>query len=163
MSQIFVTSPPNLRQSFSFDKNGLLVLPPIHVDTEFSAPFDLWAKELGRSPTEAEEIPFDSDGIRRSLSRKVSDTWRRSWANRRSYLSLIGMGDVTDEEGDSEGTEKVRRVRKLRDWSAELCEDDIGEFSRPYKRIYDTPIVWAETEGDIATGRYWRYISPLDS
>lgn len=92
----------------------------------------------------------EKDGLRRNLSRRWSQTLRRSWGSRRSYVS--GTTDVASEE--SEGTLKVKRVTRLRDWSYELDDSDI------LAPKVEAPIVWAETSFDI--GVHWRYISEED-
>ena len=164
MSQIFASTPDlPLRRSYSFEQDrdiGAPTIPPLQLDSEFAKQFDFWTKEA----TLADE---GKEPRRRSLSRKLSDNWRRSWANRRNYLAMIGISedgesDVTDWA--TEGREKVKKVKskKLRDWSGELSEDDIGISPPPYKRVYNTPIVWAENACDIESGRHWRFISPLD-
>ena len=67
---------------------------------------------------------------------------------------MSGTTDDGSEELESEGTVKVKRVTRLRDWSYELDENDI----LPPK--VDTPIIWAETRYDI--GVHWRYITEED-
>jgi hypothetical protein len=94
----------------------------------------------------------EKEGIRRNLSRRWSQTIRRSWGSRRSFTS--GTTDEGSEEWESEGTLKVKRVKRLRDWSNELDESDILAPNM------DAPIIWAETRYDI--GRHWRYICEED-
>jgi hypothetical protein len=164
VTQVFATGRPTLATSARSKKSESLAIAPLQFDdSEFSQEIDLW-KEVDKAlEEEAEEIPFEDEGLRRSLSRRVSESWRRSWVHRRSYLSVIGIGDDDDDnDWDTEGTEKVKRVRKLRDWSRELSEDDIGESPCLIKRTRNTPIIWTERACDIGTGQYWHYISPMD-
>ena len=69
---------------------------------------------------------------------------------------MSGIADEGTEEVESEGTVKVKRVTRLRDWSYELVESDI---LTPIS-MEESPIIWAETRFDI--GRHWRYISEED-
>jgi hypothetical protein len=73
------------------------------------------------------------------------------------------MGIIDGEEASCVGelgTEKIRRVKRLRDWSQELSEDDIVESPISPCETPD-PIIWAENHCDI--GKYWRFIDPRDS
>jgi hypothetical protein len=159
MSHVFVPSDaPSLRRSYSLESVRAPSSPPLQLDPRFSRQLEQWTKEAISDEEEKDNV------ARRSFSRRLSETWRRSWANRRSYLAVIGKSDEDDEsDWNGQGRKEVKRVKwKLRDWSGELSEDDIGVDIQPYKRKYNTPIIWAENAYDIAKGRYWRYISPTD-
>jgi hypothetical protein len=119
--------------------------------------------DKGDVQTHEEYIPPEKEGIRRTLSRRWSQTWRGSWGSRRSFVSTATSSpeEGTIEEWGGELTEKVKRVSKIRDWSQELDEDDV--YERPPDRDRRTPetrIIWAEEQRDI--GRHWRFISPTD-
>ena len=112
-----------------------------------------WREKQFECHEERRETP-EKEGIKRNLSRRWSQKIRRSWGSRRSYVS--GITDEGTEEVESEGTVKVKRVTRLRDWSYELVESDI---LTPIS-MEESPIIWAETRFDI--GRHWRYISEED-
>jgi hypothetical protein len=117
--------------------------------------------DKGEVQTHEEYIPPEKEGIRRTLSRRWSQTWRGSWGSRRSFVSTTTSSPEEDsiEEWGGELTEKVKRVSRIRDWSLELDEDDVYERP-PDRRTRETRIIWAEEQRDI--GRHWRFISPTD-
>lgn len=129
---------------------------------EYDAPGLVRSKSFSEAQYEWRERQFESleerclapeKVVRRpSLSRRWSQTVRRSWGSRWSYAS--GTTDEGSEDWESEGTVKVKRVTRLRDWSYELDESDI------LAPKVEPPIIWAETRYDI--GVHWRYISEED-
>lgn len=67
------------------------------------------------------------DGPRRSLSRRWSQSIRRSWGSIRRASIDEGL---EAEDRNTEATGKLKRVSRPRDWSDELDEDDVHNYSR---------------------------------
>jgi hypothetical protein len=110
-------------------------------------------RDLEESLELPEDITPAVNNAGRNLSRRFSQSIRRSW---RSKFS-------TEEEeksivNENESTEKVKRVVKQRDWSGELDEDDVQGRRSPDCK--ENCIIWAESATDI--GRYWRFITSND-
>lgn len=101
------------------------------------------------------ELPEDLtptvNNARRNLSRRFSQSIRRSW--RSKFSSEEEEKSIVNE---NESTEKVKPVVKQRDWSGELDEDDVDQG----RRSTENCIIWAESATDI--GRYWRFITSND-
>lgn len=149
-----------LPMNLSLDTRDCNASPVFRAESDCGTRYYQW-HEKGEVQTHEEYIPPEKEGIRRTLSRRWSQTWRGSWGSRRSFVSSTS----TPEDGvlgwDGVATEKVKRVSKIRDWSLELDEDDV--YERPVSRERkprETRIIWAEEECDI--GQHWRFISDSD-
>jgi hypothetical protein len=154
VSQIFqMNSAPSLRSTF--EKEETIIGPELPSDQPGYTQFRLWLQEQGISFKEEKE------GLRRSLSQRLSWSLRKSWSRRRSYILNMHMGIIEGEDLScvGEASEKVKRVKGLRDWSQELSEDDIVS-SPTTSSVCESadPIIWADDHEDI--GKYWRFVDP---
>jgi hypothetical protein len=71
------------------------------------------------------------NGPRRTLSRRWSQSIRRSWGS----IRRASIEEAWEAEGwNSETTGKLKRVSRPRDWGDELDEDDVHDYSRHIRR-----------------------------
>jgi hypothetical protein len=161
MSAFLIPITTALPMNLSLDTRDCNASPVYRAQSLSGTRYYQWHEE-GEVQTHEEYVPPEKEGIRRTLSRRWSQTWRGSWGSRRSFISTATSTPETgmSEEWDGVVTEKVKRVSRIRDWSLELDEDDVYERPVYQEKPKETRIIWAEEECDI--GQHWRFISDTD-